>query len=791
MIRVKVHDGKILGFPDGTSQEAIQRGVKSYMAIQRGVKGYMARPPVKKYNITPEFLQRSAGSLQNKQGLSSFGQRLSRPWKQEYFDSAEDGIIALLPPPLKYGAKLMRVGESTLAPSEQTVADIATGMSGMLRGGGNIVGGVSGNDKLGEDIWPSHMARKDSWQRTVGDVADPVAMAAGSGAVNLAVKALPKIGKWGSGVVGGLGGGAVIGGVTSSGDLDEAAVGAGIGGGIMAVLPPMLKYGAKGAGAVGDLLTGRSPRLIAGKMMRDMAGDDLKIIMQQLKDAPEGLTASQATHGVDRDVWHALAKYVETKDQDSFYRLLHDKQKLEELNKLAKLARGKTSEASAKARKEFKTQLEEELGPERSAALDKAGLAGREEEELGDEIQILRGGKARNKDGSTWIHPATGETIYTGRAGDIRMAGQAFHEAETQRLLAQGTANRKLGVSGQVKVDRHLKRIDELLAQVQEGVDAGFVKGIRISHNKKILQGIENAGLSPLSVTGLTSALKNKLKSKVVQVTPDMELVLNDFVKKVAIAAENGLVDPYALYQIRKTGVDQVISQLSGTATLSKEMTAKVLAEFKPLIDDAIEDAGGAGWRSYLKKYSEGFEELERIELMDEARRLYEYAPEEFIKFFKGDNKDLVEKVLGREAQVGDVFPSETMKILGEANAYLMQTSETARKASAGGAGMRDILKADTLRARLPAFIDKWWAAANKGIDVMEGLVSKKSMRYLSMGMRSGKGALELINTLPSSEKFAILRSLQTNNRIKDMVGGLVGANTEKPLENEIIGGRQ
>ena len=656
------------------------------------------------------------------------------------------------------------------------VADVATGMSGLMRSGANLI-----RPGLGEKLWPSDIAGDTGW-RTAGEILDPVAMAAFGGGGGIARQIInPKVGGYATGIAGGLLGGGVVGGIS---DKSDATSGALTGAGAMAVLPPVLKYGSKAVGAGIDLVSGRTAKVNAGKIMKDVAGEELPAIKAALKSAPSDVTAAQATSEIDRDVWQALGKYASSSHTESYYRLLGDKQEIDNLNKLAKLARGDSAESSAVARKLMQSRIENHLGKVREAELSKAGIAGEANVEQNAIISENIGGRAINPiTGEAYTHPATGEPVYTGIKGAMQQAGKLYAEFGNQVNQSWKTANRKLGWAGDVKIARHVERGLENYDASKAFVDLAAEKSLKIADAQDVLSGIERAGLTPLDVTPIINKIDAKLASKVTRTNPDEVLVLNTLKERLAIASEGGITDPFALYNIRKLSVNQVIDQLSSGSNprLSKTIASKVLNDLKPMIDEAIESAGGEKWGSgYVRKYHKAFQAIERVEMLDVMRQMYKENPDTFVKIVRGEAPEQVQKVMEGKMGFDDAFSNNTKNILRDIASQIEQKEKMKIMADSGHGGLSIILDKDTLRSKLPTWINRWTTAANKGVDLLEGKINKATRAEISKGMRSGKDALDIINTLPTSEKNMLLNSLIKNDDIYGMMMGSALTSTQR-----------
>jgi predicted nuclease of restriction endonuclease-like (RecB) superfamily len=128
--------------------------------------------------------------------------------------------------------------------------------------------------------------------------------------------------------------------------------------------------------------------------------------------------------------------------------------------------------------------------------------------------------------------------------------------------------------------------------------------------------------------------------------------VLTTVAKKIQewTARNGGVIDAEALNTIRKEAVNEAIAAKLGTNAdpkASARYAASLLGEVRPLIDDAIEKAGGTGWRNYLKTHEIGAQEINIQKLYGEAADMYRTNKQGFIDLIKGNNPDAVEKIFG------------------------------------------------------------------------------------------------------------------------------------------------
>lgn len=223
MIEAELPDGTVLEFPDGTPQSVIQASVRKTM----GVKA---------------------------------------PSQPDAFDQ-----------------KLLE--SAKINPVLEAGANVLGGATGLMRGTANIVGGVFGNSKLGQDIWPTTKLDKSSIAYTAGELLDPVSMGIGSAAFK-AAGALPQVAKLTKvkPIVQGMIGGGVAGGATGAlsenGDAGTGAVtGALIGGAI-----PGVVMGAQKLRKITEPITKAGAQTHAGRMVKEVAGDTYDDVLSALKN---------------------------------------------------------------------------------------------------------------------------------------------------------------------------------------------------------------------------------------------------------------------------------------------------------------------------------------------------------------------------------------------------------------------------------------------------------------------------------------------------------------------------
>lgn len=103
----------------------------------------------------------------------------------------------------------------------------------------------------------------------------------------------------------------------------------------------------------------------------------------------------------------------------------------------------------------------------------------------------------------------------------------------------------------------------------------------------------------------------------------------------------------------------------------------------------------------------------------------------------------------------------------------LLRDAEVGKRANAGAGGLADIVIGDKWKARFPHSVKAEFTAANKVLDVIEGKVNKKTMSAIVEGMKNGKSANEMLNTLPSGERYKIIQALKNQTTTPYISGAI------------------
>lgn len=541
-----------------------------------------------------------------------------------------------------------------------------------------------------------------------------------------------------------MAGGAVTGGTTAALiNPAEAETGALTGAGVAVVAPPVVQTLAKGAGFLKDAFTGQLAAVKAGKISRDVAGDRIAAIRAALAAAPDDLTAAQATAGVQKNAFQALGAFANKTDEMS---LKLKQQAADDLAQLQRMAEGgnetemrRAYEASIQRLNQLtRDMMNVELGAANQAAQTINRLAPQAQQRQASMVNALRGGIPTTAPlpGQATISPAT--------------------EAAQQAAIA---AKGKPGFLSAGDRAQEWQQTSDIFADLakQRRAEAGFLE--------RQIGSLEDYGLRPLDAGSIIGAIDAKLSQPGLRASSNVTKILATIKDDIAnlTAKGGGVIDAHDLYTLRKEGINERIMQIMGQTDpkISAKVTRKVLGEIRPLIDDAIEQAGGTGWRDYLKTYATNMQAIDQKAMAAEAARLFEKSPQEYVRLVRGGNPDAVEAIFGPGSY--DIFKEMSSKMptleklaAGVERSNLMEDAATK--------GMDEFAESvESLGRtfpRLPSLLRRDVTIGNLTFDELEKRLDKKVVSKLREGMLSGKSALEMLNTLPAAERGAVLRML-------------------------------
>ena len=524
------------------------------------------------------------------------------------------------------------------------------------------------------------------------------------------------------------------------------------------------QLGVKGAGKVIDAATGQLSTINASNIARNAIGPDLSAIKNSLRFSFPDETAAQATADVNSPIWQALNQRIQKTDP-RYYTSVANAQNTERLNRLAYLAGGGDQTAARILREESKNALNAGLIPQLSIELNAANTAGKQ-------LPNLQGQANRFGDAAT------------SKVQDVRSMVAAGDRATAN-------ANSTFPVPGIPRVPARYTYMGELATKADEVATKAATGSLAFGEASKFAQAAADSlaahGLKPLKTDSIVSSLNKVAKNPEFAGNRELTTAINRVGKDMAEWTNaGGVIDAWALDSIRKNSVNSAIRELypNADASTQKELAAKVLGKIKPVIVDAIENAGGTGYGKYLADYTQGMQTINQKKLGAEALKLYETAPNEFVKLVEGNNPKAVEKIFGAgNYDIVKQMSDDAMFTLKDVGREIKRDVNIAGQAVAGREAANP--KDKSLSEYIPGFVGFTTAALKKGIQTLEGRISGKTMEVLVEGLKTGKSAAQLLEQIPADEKIKFLNAV---NKIKpESAGAALGAKTYLFNRNSLV----
>jgi hypothetical protein len=596
----------------------------------------------------------------------------------------------------------------------------------------------------------------------IASVATPIVQSLKSGGFQTGLTPTTLAGKTGN-VLARLVGGTTVGGTASAlVDPEQTELGALAGGILPFAAPPAVKFIATGMGKFIDATTGKLANVKAGEIARQAAGDSINQIRAANGVAPiEDISAAQAAYGIDNDVYQAFLGFVSGKDTSSYYRILKDRQKTDQLNQLARLAGGSNETEIITNIGDAKRVLNKLTTPMRESALGKVDETGRLIPALTKEAEQLR------------------QTAADKVADVRRFAGAQVRAIDpVQDNLATDYLLGKLTNSA-----------DEAAGKAAfESLTAGA--GARTAEAK--LAELQQAGIKPIYSTDIASKIENIANQPGVRADDIQRAALLKLRDKFVDlgSSSNGVMIGEDINQIRKTSINDAINKaLSESGYDPKaqgQRLAGLLGDVRGYIDEAIRGAGGGkDWDAYLSTFSKGRQQLDQKVAAGQLIKILEKDPQKFVDIVKGKDPDFVEKIFGAGNKdimqvMGGQRPKSPMLKLFNLADDVERDIKLAGQAKAGAKALG--FEDESFAKKIPGFVGVKTAVLKQVIRAVEDKVNSKTVDILANAAKSGKSMNEILNTLPADDRIEVLKALKNASNLSGTRASVAGLTTPPPV---------
>jgi hypothetical protein len=281
----------------------------------------------------------------------------------------------------------------------------------------------------------------------------------------------------------------------------------------------------------------------------------------------------------------------------------------------------------------------------------------------------------------------------------------------------------------------------------------------------------------PLDASGLASKIDALADIPGVRVDKTQSGVLRNVADLVRgeIERGGGVIDANALYGIRKSAINAEVQRLmpNADAKAQAQYAAELLGKLRPVIDDAIEKAGGSGWREYLKTFEQGMGGINQQKLAAQALEMYQKNPKKFIALIGGNDTKAVEKIFGPGSY--DIVQQMGQKLapMRDLADYAVAEAGIKQQAKSGARAASEVLSSAPLSFRIPNMLSRTISVTNQVIKGLESKVNEKTWVALQSAAKSGKSMNDLLTSLPPSERSKVLAFFSKASAKTSGVGGV------------------
>jgi hypothetical protein len=276
-------------------------------------------------------------------------------------------------------------------------------------------------------------------------------------------------------------------------------------------------------------------------------------------------------------------------------------------------------------------------------------------------------------------------------------------------------------------------------------------------------------GMQPLRVAPIVQQLRSMAGQPGTRADELQRGALRGLADKLqGLADNNGVIDARDLYQIRKTGLNDIVDTLlsgrqPGSGT--KERTASLLTSARGMIDDAIESSGGKNWKDYLARTRQGFETVNRQKLAGEGAQLAQKSPNEFIELMKGNRPETVENVMGTgQFDIGGMALADprrynAMKMSAEELQNLNRMTELQSLGETAGGNLLFKEQPSFLSRGIRSVIGAKFpsvAYAGQGLNqTQRALMAPEVQKQLATAYESGPNMAKAMNEFPTATRVS------------------------------------
>lgn len=476
----------------------------------------------------------------------------------------------------------------------------------------------------------------------------------------------------------------------------------------------------------------KDPTSVTGKEVADA----LKYIGQN-----ENATTRQLLAGQNKPTLQAVLRGAETGTPGAIETTLANqaRQEAATLRSLEEMAGSTTPTEAMAAEKLARTQLNAETSPMREAALSRANM---------------------------------GEQVAISEAKLAEQQAMQLQNETTARLHAEIAAK---NVNAPTASNNHQRMLDSSANLLNE---AGVLQA-QARNNSQIAESLRRQGISPLTPESITQQIMAKidpLEHPELAASTQLKSALEGMVNEISqYIKPSGVIDAKAIYALRQNGIDNFLNSIPMDPTSKQKLSAKIMAQVKPIFDEAIINAGaGTKWTEYLETHAAGEKAIAQQGLTADLLNMWKSGNREgFTKAVSGGSPELVTEAFGHgKFDIAEELPKQTMKRLNEAARLHLRDLKMNSDATAGQQAATQLLAENLHRIqRFPGLLDRTVMLSNEGLAYIEKKLGKNVMDQLIRAAQDPMHARNLMEALPSVERIRVLAILDNPQNWATMTG--------------------
>lgn len=523
--------------------------------------------------------------------------------------------------------------------------------------------------------------------------------------------------------------------VTAAGDVVQGATSEAAG----RVIGQGLKAGVE---AVKQIPETRAAKLVTNALAKDKIPVDDAV--NALLKAPPGVTAGEAlaAAGLEGQTTQALLSRSISRDPAYVGRLLRARE-AEQLSQLGALAGGTSQTAARATREQAVRNLSQLTEPQKQAALARANL------------------------GATQLDMAATAAAARQQAGEAVEGVRRYTRVATEtapRVQARLSAEQ---FPGQPRVPIRATYMGEVVQMADDAAEklakGSLTAGDVARMNEAAIKTQQAYGLNPLTPASVKAQIRARLNDPELAANKPMEIAFREVDEAIDNwTRPNGVIAAGALDAIRKNAVTSVALQLAkDNPTLQRKIASKLTASLTPAIGDAIEAAGGKGYKQYLADYAKARQVINQKKLGAEAMAMLR-KPEgrkAFVELVEGNDEETVERIFGPGSyDIAKELSADVLATFKNISAVERASMTAAKQASEGGEALRKLLSDNLPVYRLPSFFSVKTTITNDALDKLQSKIGRRTMEILTKGAESGRSLDDLLQGLSVAERARLER---------------------------------